>query len=113
MKPTIAFLFLFCSLFVIDLPASNFHALSSVKQEGEPQSARISLSVYPNPTSSYLYIKGEGLHNEEASILNLLGKEVKKLAHINDQDKIDVSDLKPGVYFFQLSREVLIRFIKE
>lgn len=114
MKSFIACKLLFLSLFfsVLSVMAIEPSAHAISLQTG-PSREAISLSIYPNPATTHIIVKGEEIRDIDVSILNLLGQEVKKVRHVNDKDKIDVSDLKSGVYFFQVSKEVLIRFIKD
>ena len=73
----------------------------------------IKAKVYPNPASSSIAIKGIEFISS-VSILNVVGKEVKTV--INASNKIDVSDLIPGVYFLHLETEegkiAFAKFIK-
>jgi hypothetical protein len=67
--------------------------------------------IYPNPTNSILNIECE--NSATILIVNLLG-EVVKTEIVNEISKIDVSLLKPGVYFIQDSKSgKAIKFIKE
>ncbi|WP_452231530.1 leucine-rich repeat domain-containing protein [Lacinutrix sp. MEBiC02595] len=74
-------------------------------------SFEFALSVYPNPTDSYLNIEG----NEKLltiSIYNLLGK---KMIATKCTNKIDVQGLPSGVYLIRLSdsmRQITKKFIK-
>ncbi|WP_452230076.1 MULTISPECIES: T9SS type A sorting domain-containing protein [unclassified Lacinutrix] len=74
-------------------------------------SFEFALSVYPNPTDSYLNIEG----NEKLltiSIYNLLGK---KMIATKCTNKIDVQGLPSGVYLIRLSdgmRQTTKKFIK-
>ncbi len=61
-----------------------------------------SISLYPNPTSDFITISG--LTNEvEVEIYDPLGKKIlfKKIG--NTHNKIDVSQLKPGMYLFKIN----------
>ena len=53
--------------------------------------------IYPNPTSSYIYINYNG--ELEVIIFDLLGKEINRGLF---KDKIDVSYLKKGIYFLKI-----------
>ena len=69
------------------------------------------LLIYPNPTTSILNI--EVKEQTQISITNVLGDIVLSQA-INGLSKIDVSNLKSGVYFIQDSTSgQAIKFIKE
>jgi hypothetical protein len=57
----------------------------------------VSLSFYPNPASSVLTINAEGLEKFDIRIVDVLGKVVYTDSAMKTK-KIDVSDLKNGVY---------------
>lgn len=65
-------------------------------------SKAIGNSIYPNPTSDILYIKGID-SKVEFEIYNKLGKLVAKGLTTN---KLNVSSLKNGVYFIKLNNKV-------
>ena len=70
-----------------------------------------SIKLYPNPTDSYLFIKGND-NPVYLSVYNLLGKEVIYRSNI---EKIDVSELSKGVYFINISdgvSQAIRKFIK-
>ena len=70
-----------------------------------------SINIYPNPVKNTLTVVGL---ESEISIYDLLGKEVEELEmqyHSSDIT-IDVSALKPGMYFIR-SEGVLLKFVKE
>jgi len=59
------------------------------------------ISLYPNPASDFISISG--LANEvEIEIYDTLGKKILVKAIGSNQNKIDVSQLKPGVYLFKI-----------
>jgi len=57
------------------------------------------ISVYPNPAFDKLTVKGLSKFN--AALYDICGKEVLNVNKTND-NSIDVSSLKPGVYMVQL-----------
>ncbi|MFK5879475.1 MAG: endonuclease [Flavobacteriaceae bacterium] len=63
---------------------------------------KVTLKLYPNPTSDFISISG--LTNEsEVEIYDTLGKKILVKTIESNQNKIDVSQLKPGVYLFKIS----------
>ena len=72
--------------------AREAYNLSATNQSGENN-----LMIYPNPTSSYIYINYNG--ELEVIIFDLLGKEINRGLF---KDKIDVSYLKKGIYFLKI-----------
>jgi len=59
-----------------------------------------SLKVYPNPSNSIINIEGE--HIETITILNSLGQIVKVVQSTGNHNRIDVSHLVSGNYFFNI-----------
>ena len=71
-----------------------------------------SVSVYPNPASSFLHIKlnDETLKKGEVIIRDVSGNILKKILLENDEYKLDLSDFKKGVYFLNFSKGSTILF---
>jgi Leucine-rich repeat (LRR) protein len=73
------------------------------------------VKVYPNPVKEVLNLYTTGLYPVDAiSIFNSLGQLIKIIANPNDSS-IDVSGLKPGVYFINISTVngvTSVKFIK-
>lgn len=67
-------------------------------------------NIYPNPSSDIIQITGL---KEETSveIISCTG-EVIKLGEISDQNPLDISSLKDGIYFIRVDNQYL-RFVKE
>jgi Secretion system C-terminal sorting domain/AhpC/TSA family len=53
-------------------------------------------TVFPNPTSGALQIKGEGLF--EVSVFDIMGKEVFRADDVNTNNILDISQLGNGIY---------------
>ncbi|MGC9343476.1 MAG: T9SS type A sorting domain-containing protein [Bacteroidales bacterium] len=58
------------------------------------------LKVYPNPAKESLYIRGENL--KKISIYNLYGKIVHSSKPGGNYHKIDLSELRKGVYLLKV-----------
>jgi uncharacterized delta-60 repeat protein len=72
---------------------------------------RNSAMIFPNATSDFINVTGFELEpNENAIIINLNGQVIKSLK-IN-KDRIDVSDLKTGIYFVKI-KNIFSKFIKK
>ena len=73
--------------------------------------------VYPNPTNNYLNIQSLNSTNiSSIEIINMQGKLVHNVSVLNDQNKIDVRDLEPGVYIVRIyteKGEVVNKMIKQ
>ncbi|MBO6606671.1 BspA family leucine-rich repeat surface protein [Psychroserpens sp.] len=72
------------------------------------------IEVYPNPTSSYIYLQGNFLDLNTVEILNVNGKKVMTLN--SNFSSIDIRDLSSGLYFIKLYSQnsfKTIKFIKK
>jgi ELWxxDGT repeat protein len=63
--------------------------------------------IYPNPTSEFVYLKGNISQNTNIIIYNSLGIAVlsKNIASSIAESSIDVSELSEGIYFLNLVNE--------
>ncbi|MGB0430754.1 MAG: T9SS type A sorting domain-containing protein [Bacteroidia bacterium] len=62
--------------------------------------------VYPNPTSSYIAIKGlKNNSTYSANIFNILGNRVMQSEINSDLNQINVNDLAKGVYYLVINGE--------
>lgn len=68
-----------------------------------------SISIYPNPTSSYLTIKNV-LANSTISIADVNGKIIDQFNYQNPT--IDLRNLAKGIYFLTINKNKTIKFIK-
>jgi len=58
--------------------------------------------AYPNPANDYLIIESASENNISAILLNLNGQEIMRHTFHNQDAKVDVSSLSPGVYLLQI-----------
>ncbi|MFK7748274.1 MAG: T9SS type A sorting domain-containing protein [Kordia sp.] len=74
----------------------------------------INVSIYPNPTSNTLHIKGIP-QIETVEIYSILGKKIE--VSITNSTTVDVSTLTNGIYFLKVvdtqNRTVIKKFIKK
>jgi PKD repeat protein len=66
------------------------------------------ISVYPNPANDYIFINSSKT-DKLATIYNSLG--IKIMEHNLLNNKINISELKPGLYLIEIDNEIL-KFIK-
>lgn len=75
-----------------------------------------SVKIFPNPVNSVLTIENSyNLNLTQISILDISGKVVREVS-INRNQKVDVTDLRAGVYFLRLQSQddiAHIKFLKE
>lgn len=69
------------------------------------------VSIYPNPTTNFIYIKGINT-TKIYSIYNALGEKIAK-GNITNNEKINVKNLTNGVYFLKFEEGNTVKFIKE
>ncbi|MDX1830118.1 MAG: M4 family metallopeptidase [Lutibacter sp.] len=72
------------------------------------------LKVYPNPTKAYVQVKLNKSQNISYKITNRLGQVIK--TGKGSRDNINVSDLKPDVYFLEVNdgqKLITTKFIKQ
>ncbi len=65
--------------------------------------------IYPNPTSSYIYIKTNELHENEYLLSNLIGNVVLS-GTIDESHLLDLSGQPHGVYFLVMGNKKFIIF---
>ncbi len=77
------------------------------------------VKLYPNPTTQSITLKTEKLFPKETkfSIYDLLGQRLKNMEYNHQStQKIDVSNLSPGVYFLKIQNKTInqsLKFIKK
>ncbi|HMR87906.1 MAG TPA: FG-GAP-like repeat-containing protein [Saprospiraceae bacterium] len=87
----------------------NASATSSLSHDS---AALKSISIFPNPSQDYLEIKSSyNINNLNFEILSICGESI--LSHQLIDSKIDISDLKEGIYFIKFGELNLVeRFAK-
>lgn len=82
-----------------------FFCLDDIQLEmvtGENELSQNTFSFFPNPTSNMLNIKATEVI-ESLTITDMSGRVIKTIISNNaKQEKVDVSDLKSGIYFIQV-----------
>jgi hypothetical protein len=63
-------------------------------------SASLDIKVFPNPAQDFLMITCDDLtKGSKALIIDALGKKIKEFKLSNEENKLNISSLKSGVYF--------------
>ncbi len=73
-------------------------------------------SIYPNPTTDVVWVEMENAQSANVRLMNVLGKEVKRISVYGSRWKAEVNDLANGVYFLEVETDGMIeviRFVKE
>lgn len=90
------------------LLSSNGATGEPVAYEEEPQAVKeesIQVQLYPNPVGSRLFVEIKGsLRYSELPVLvyTQSGQLVKKVVMLQESASLDLSDLRPGMYFLRL-----------
>lgn len=72
---------------------------------GEPAQAETLFAVWPNPADDILNIRvsGSPVHYADYALIDLAGREISKGKFQNPElEQIDISFLKPGIYFLRI-----------
>lgn len=88
----------------------------SLLSTGKLVAEKIEVKAFPNPANNRVFLSSETardvLGKSEITISDVTGKQVIKT--VNSTEGIDISGLKPGVYFIQVaSFNSALKFIKE
>jgi PKD repeat protein len=62
----------------------------------------VSLAVYPNPAENAFFIEMKNMNAQQIKLVNTLGQSIIVRNIQSDIEKLDVSDIKPGVYFLEI-----------
>lgn len=71
--------------------------------------------IYPNPSNSFIQIKGIKDEGCTVSIFNIEGKLIKKVFNYLTKNKIEISNLKNGTYILKITKDkklVTKKFLK-
>ena len=84
--------------------AQTWGALNQGQVVGVEGKNLVRVSVFPNPAIDELKIKNAGLKIKKVEIYNSVGENVLQslIAHQTSLVTVDVSQLKPGIYFYKI-----------
>ncbi len=79
---------------------------------GVNDNALQNLSVYPNPTSGEIRVKGLTKNNLPYQIFDVTGKKVQTGVLLNQKTTLDISALQQGIYLFKTQKftEKIVKF---
>lgn len=72
-------------------------------QVGIAEHNKALFNVYPNPANQLVYFNGPVSGGEQVRLIDLGGRLVKTAALRADYTGVDVGDLAPGLYFYQVT----------
>ncbi len=70
----------------------------------------VPLGVFPNPAKDFVTIEAEGL--TEVSLIDATGKTLSSHAAEGNSIRLDIRDLKPGIYFISAKTRSTSAFVK-
>lgn len=79
-------------------PTQNFYK----NNNGNNEISISSFKVSPNPTTSYIIVQSKNLDPFGVKMYDVNGKLVKMVDSDGKNEKIDLSDLQNGIYFYQI-----------
>ena len=83
----------------------------------DPEKTQSEISIYPNPATNEIKISNLSSEENQITIYNLLGQQVKNISVSNEQNHtINISDLPSGIYMLTVSNNKKInckKFVKE
>lgn len=89
---------------------STLHLVLRVDLGTEDLNFVKNVSIYPNPSSEFIQISGLN-KIENYKIYDVLGAEVLK-GEISENKKIDIKNLRQGVYFLKFEKGNTFKFVK-
>jgi hypothetical protein len=78
--------------------------------DGMFENNSLEINIFPNPTTDYVTVEAEGL--QQVEILDITGKTLGRILAKGHSVRIDVSDLKAGVYFISAKTRSTSSFVK-
>ena len=94
-------------IYVAAVNNGKIYKLSTTTLAAE-NSSRNQISMYPNPASGKVFIKGLNSKNYTAEIINIEGRKIFE-SNVDADGSVDISSLKSGVYFVNLkSNEIKV-----
>jgi hypothetical protein len=82
-----------------------------INSVGDEEVTDFNLSIYPNPVTDYLTISGKNI--ESVKVFNMIGRLVISDTDSTSDNKLDVSNLKKGIYMGFINDQKQFKFIKK
>jgi len=98
----------------LDLNNSETSCNASLSIDSISELNKKATIIYPNPVENYLYIE-KGIESElkNLTIFDFKGTEINTIKISTIDNRLDVSQLKPGLYFMRTDKNEIIKFIKQ
>ena len=69
---------------------------------GIEQAEQTEVAIYPNPASDKVFVQLDGVDADEICVLDIYGKQVKRMAAAEGKQAIDLQGFAKGMYFVQV-----------
>lgn len=66
------------------------------------ESLHINFSVYPNPVVDYVQVQGDENEGGSITVIDVMGRTIKRISSINSTETIDASSWSPGIYYIRV-----------
>ena len=78
--------------------------------DGVFENNSLEIDVFPNPTSDYVIIEAKGL--QQVELLDMTGKTLNRVAAEGHSVRLEISDLKAGIYLISAKTRSTSSFVK-
>ncbi|MBR4803754.1 MAG: T9SS type A sorting domain-containing protein, partial [Bacteroidales bacterium] len=72
---------------------------------GIAQAEQAEVAIYPNPASDKVFVQLDGVDADEICVLDIYGKQVKRMAAAEGKQAIDLQGFAKGMYFVQVRKD--------
>jgi hypothetical protein len=70
------------------------------------------IKIYPNPAQDYLFIDNANI-DDNVNVFNVVGKRVMSFKIETENQAVDITDLKSGIYFLRLNNGQATKLLKK
>lgn len=69
------------------------------------------IAIYPNPATDIVTVSVK--ENTEVSVVDIMGRVVKKQTVTKENNRVDISELSSGIYIFTIGSNNIQRLVKQ
>jgi hypothetical protein len=70
------------------------------------------IQIYPNPAQDFVYIDNANI-DDNVNVFNVVGKRVMSFKIETENQAVDITDLKSGIYFLRLNNGLATKLLKK
>ena len=70
------------------------------------------IHIYPNPAQDYVFIDNANI-DDNVNVFNVVGKRVMSFKIETENQAVDITDLKSGIYFLRLNNGLATKLLKK